>query len=319
MSWHWIFFINVPFGILSIALLQKNLKENFEKVKHKIDYLGTAILAFTILSFLVGVLLNKKILFLTCILFAVIFYFIEKKAEEPIMPFNIFTKEFTVINLIAFLVSGILIGVEGYMPIYMQSILGYGATVSGLSMAPMSIAWLMSAFILSKAIPKYGQKIVMIAANLIITSCSILLFLLKLNSPLFKLIPIVCIMGFGFGFVFTTVTVAVQESVGYSERGAATAVNSLLRTLGQTIGVTVFGSELNLRTVKYFSKLGIVIKDTNNLSSPENLAKGVTEAHIKTALHSGVHGIYFLLVLAGLVCLILAFLLSNNLKENKAA
>lgn len=329
LSWKWIFFINIPFGILSIVLLQRNLKESIERKKHKIDYLGSTILTGAILSLLIAVILNGESsqqnsklvgsLFIFTAMLMGVFYVVEKKAEEPIVPFNIFTKSFTVINIIAFLTSGVLIGVEGYMPIYIQSVLGFGATISGLTMAPMSVAWLSSAFILSKAIPKYGEKKIMITSNIIIIVCSFLLFTLKVDSSLALLILFVTIMGLGFGSAFTIFTVVVQASVGYSLRGAATAVNTLLRTLGQTIAVTVLGTVLNTNIIKYFKSSGVTITDTNNLYSAENLAKGITEMQIKSALHSGVHGIFLILILISLACLVLAFMLPVNLKGQEAA
>ena len=86
------------------------------------------------------------------------FYFIENKALEPIIPFEIFTKTSTIVNIISFLSAATLIAMDVYMPIYMQNVLGYGAMISGLSMAPMSVAWLLSSFILAKAIPSMESE-----------------------------------------------------------------------------------------------------------------------------------------------------------------
>ena len=98
---------------------------------------------------------------------------------------------------------------------------------------------------MSKAIPKYGERIVIgISTLILLISCGFL-STLSIKSPLISVIVYGFIMGFGFGGAFTTLTIVVQESVGYNKRGAATAVNSLVRTLGQTIGVSIFGSILN--------------------------------------------------------------------------
>ncbi|WML37550.1 MDR family MFS transporter [Clostridium sp. OS1-26] len=328
LSWHWIFFINIPFGIMSIILIQKNLKENFERKKHKIDYAGTVVLSASIIVLLYAVLTGGEshsfysfttvICLVATVIFLIAFYFIEKKAEEPIIPFDIFTKTNIIVNIISFLASAVLIGADVYMPIYMQNVLGFGATISGVSMAPMSVAWLMSSVILAKAIPKYGERVVIALSTIILVISCVLLPTLTVSSPLLLVIIYITIMGFGFGGSFTTLTIVVQSSVDYSKRGAATASNSLVRTLGQTIGVSVFGSMFNLGIVKYFSKLGIQGVEPSNLYSAASVNYGVSIGQIKAALHSGLYSVFILLIILTVVCLTLSFILPNALKEKSA-
>jgi MFS family permease len=100
---------------------------------------------------------------------------------------------------------------------------------------------------------KYGGKAVILISNVVILISTILLLTLGINSSLLLVLLYVFIMGFGFGGAFTTLTLIVQESVEYNKRGAATATNSLLWTLRQTRGVSVFGSIFNLYIIKYFT------------------------------------------------------------------
>ena len=328
LSWHWIFFINIPFGIMSIILIQKNLKENFERKKHKIDYAGTAALSASIIALLYGVLVGGEsqsfysltiaVSLVITVIFLIVFYFVEKKAEEPIIPFDIFTKTNIIVNIISFLASAVLIGVDVYMPIYMQNVLGFGATISGISMAPMSVAWLVSAVILGKAIPKHGERAVIALSTIILVVSCALLPTLTVSSPLLLVIIYITIMGFGFGGSFTTLTIVVQSSVDYNKRGAATASNSLVRTLGQTIGVSVFGSMFNLSIVKYFSKLGIQGVEPNNLYSAASVNYGVSIDQIEASLHSGLYSVFILLTILTVVSLTLSFILPNALKEKRA-
>lgn len=320
LSWHWIFFINIPFGILSILLIQRNLKERIHKNKHKIDFLGTLMLTLAILSLLMGVLTKENPKLRTAYLiaaaaFVAVFYVVEKGAPEPIIPFSIFNKNTTVINIIALLASGVLIGIQGYMPIYTQGVLGYGATISGLSMAPMSAAWITSSIILSRTIPKYGEKKVITAALAVLILSNALLWMLAVNSSIFFLVGIIFISGLGFGGSFTILTMAIQSSVGYRLRGAATATNSLVRTLGQTIAVTIFGSVLNSNITSYFTSLGFKTLDTDNLYSAANMSKGITIFQIKEAMFSGVHDIFFITLCLSVICLLLSSLLPKNIEE----
>jgi EmrB/QacA subfamily drug resistance transporter len=326
LSWNWIFFINLPFGILCIILLQKNLKEAFEKTKHKIDFLGTMLLSVAILFILLSIMSAERtssflstsvvIFFILAIVTFFAFYKVEQKAQEPIIPFEIFTKTNTVTNIIGFLASAVLIGSDVYMPIYIQNILGKSATISGLSLAPMSISWLIAAVILGKALTKYGERNVTIFSFIILIVGTILLATLGVNSPLVLSMLYTFILGIGFGGIFTIITIIIQSSVDFNMRGAATASNTLLRTLGQTIGVSIFGSMFNLSIINYFNKIGVQNIDPNNLYSKAEAGLKFTISNIKNSQISGIRNIFIVLIVLSVACLLLSFALPNKLKEN---
>jgi len=318
ISWHWIFFINIPFGIVSIILLKKYLKENFKKNIVNIDILGLIILSLSIIIFLYGIISIEKnsnfysiFLIALSIGFLIIFYYIEKRAKDPIMPFEIFTRHNIIANIVSLLVSAILIALDVYMPLYIQSILGYSAAISGLAMAPISIAWLISSIILSKSISKYGESLLAFVSSIILLLSCIFLATLYLKTSLILMILYGFIMGFGFGGLFTTLTMIVQESVEYNKRGAATASNSLLRTIGQTIGISTFGIIFNLNVSKYFYKFRITNIDTNNLYS---IGK-VNLYQIKGALNYGIHIVFLILIIISIISVFLSYRLLINSKD----
>ncbi|WHH61086.1 MDR family MFS transporter [Petroclostridium sp. X23] len=328
LSWHWIFFINIPFGILSVILLKKNLHEQFEKKKHKVDYLGTVVLTIAIISFLYGVLIGGQsnqwfspavtLSFIIMAVSLVVFYLIENRIEEPIMPFDIFTTTSTVINVISFLASAVLMGVEVYMAIYIQNVLGFNATISGLTMAPMSISWLLSAFILSKAISKYRERMIMIVFTGILVLSNVLLITVNIHSSLILVVIYVFVMGFGFGGCFTMLTMIVQSSVGFKKRGIATATNSLVRTLGQTIGVSVFGSILNSSIIRYFNGIGIFGIDPSKIYSASGLNEQISAEQVRISVFSGIHTIFVLLIIISMICLGLSIKIPSALPESRS-
>ena len=327
VSWHWIFFINIPFGILSVILIQRNLQENFEKKKHIIDFPGIITLSVAMVIFL-NIFISKEnnnssgtiftiiSLMLTAI-FLLVFYIIERKAKEPIIPFDIFTKTNTLVNVISFLTSAILILADVYLPIYMQNVLGYDAKISGLALAPMSFAWLISAVILGKCIVKYGGKAVIVISNAIILVSVLLLPTLGINSSLLLVIIYVFIMGFGFGGAFTTLTIIIQESVEYNKRGVATATNSLIRTLGQTIGVSVFGSIFNLYIVKYFTQQGINGVDPSNLYKASAYSKAINSEQIKLSINSSLHVLFIILIIIAVLAVVLSIAMPRVARKDK--
>jgi len=328
LSWHWVFFINIPFGILSIMLFQMNYDETIEKKRVQIDYSGTLLLSLALLALLTGFLLGGQGkgweggtlklsmgLFALAIILLAGFYFVEKKAAEPVIPFSILTKTSTVVNVISFLASAVLIGADVYLPVYIQSVLGYSATISGLSMSPMSISWMLASVVLAKAIPKYGEQAVIGLSTAILLLSSLLLSTLDIRSPLFLVIIYNFIMGVGFGGAFTTMIIVIQAAVGYEQRGAATALNSLVRTLGNTIGVSIFGMIFNLNIIGYFSNLGVKGIDPNNLYNQVGVISGVSLHTIQSSLISAIHVVFMSLIVIAVLCLLLSFLLPSNLKE----
>jgi EmrB/QacA subfamily drug resistance transporter len=205
LSWHWIFFINMPFGILSVILIQKNIKENFEKKRCKIDFAGIVTLSLAMIIFLnifvSGQNKNSTYIFniisvLAAVVLLIAFYKIEEKAEEPIIPFSIFTRSITITNLVSFLASTVLIGADVYFPIYIQNVLGFSAKISGLALAPMSVAWLIASVVLGKLIVVRGAKFVVLVSNFILIVGTILLPTLGINSPDFTGINICFYNGF---------------------------------------------------------------------------------------------------------------------------
>lgn len=327
LSWHWIFFINIPFGILSVILLQKNLNETFEKKKHNIDFAGIITLSVAMITFLniflsaESISFNRNIFIVISVVITIIlllaFYKIERKAKEPIIPFDIFTKTITIVNLVSFLASAVLIGVDVYLTIYIQNVLGFNAKISGLALAPMSASWLIASVILGKCIGKYGAKVVIMISNVILLISTILLLTLGVKSSLLLVLVYVFIMGFGFGGGFNTLTIIVQESVEYNKRGAAMATNSLLSTLGQTIGVSVFGSIFNLYIIKYFNKLGINGVDPSNLYKSPTYNTAVTTEQIKLSLNSSLHVLFIIFIIISILSLVLSIVMPKIASNSK--
>ncbi len=324
LSWHWIFFINIPFGILSVILIQKNLNEKFEKTKHKIDFAGIITLSLAMVIFL-NIFVSggsKHNLFIAVsaaitILCLIAFYKIERKAKEPIIPFDIFTRASVIVNLISFLASAVLIGADVYLPIYIQNILGFSPKISGLALAPMSVAWLIASVILGKCILKYSAKASLLVSNSIILVGTLLLLTLDIKSSLLFVLIYVSIMGFGFGGAFTILTIIVQESVEYNKRGAATAANSLLRTLGQTIGVSIFGGIFNFYIVKYFMQRGIKGVNPGNLYKASAHSTAVTVDQIKYSLNSSLHILFIILIAISITSLVLSIVMPKILGKSK--
>ena len=312
LSWHWIFFINIPFGLLSVVLLQKSLKETFEKKKRSIDYAGTVLLSLAVMALLSIFIFDQSqasgrysifagTAAAVTVLLLLLFYKIERKAKEPIIPFDIFTRTSAIVNLLSFLIYGILVGIDVYMPLYMQNILGYRPTVSGLAMLPMSLSWLIVSFLLGKLFIRYGGKAVTVTANAVIFIGALLLATLGAASPMLLVLLYGFVLGIGFGGASAAFTIIIQDSVEYGKRGAAVGANSLLRTLGQTIAISIFGNIFNVYISKYFVKQGIEGVDSTNLYQASAAHSAISAEQIRLSLNSSMHVLFITFIfIAGL-------------------
>lgn len=256
VDWRWIFFINVPIGILSLILVLAFLKEQPQKQKRRIDYLGAATFTVAISSLMYALLSGGEEyawsspvivgLFAVSAAFLLLFLWVESRSPEPMIPFGLFrNRAISVSNLSGFLAFTISSGVTIYAPIWIQNVLGHSATSSGLMVMPMSIAWPLASNIVGRLMYRIGAKASVVTGAFIVVAGAAWLTALQLGSPYGYWVCILSLIGFGMGFVVTPTTVIVQSSVGWELRGVATSTISLLRSFGQTVGVAVFGTIYN--------------------------------------------------------------------------
>lgn len=305
LSWHWIFFINIPFGLLSMLLIGKYLKETGEKRERKIDYggaltfmLGTATLLFALLSGGNEIPWNSGMMYaliVVSVLFLTLFIRIQLKHPEPMVPLSQFRlRDLAVSNFSSFLVSGILIGLTAYLPLWIQGVLQMGATSSGLTLTPMSLGWPIGAMLIGRLVVSRGYRQLSLMGMFLITLGSLSLSMINMTTPSWILVLIMFVMGMGFGLSMTVFTVVVQSAVDWSMRGAATSTNTFLRVLGQTLGIAVLGTILNQHIGDYTR--------SNSPVPPEILA-------------GGLHNVFMILVLLAIIALLVTFRIPSKQAE----
>ncbi|THF84680.1 MDR family MFS transporter [Cohnella fermenti] len=256
VSWRWIFFINLPLGVLSLLFVATCLHEKFDRQRKSIDYAGAATFTVAITALLYAILSGgEKIAWNSAAMFAllavsfvflIMFFWIEAKAKEPMIPLSLFrNRVMNVSNLSGFLSFAISSGVTIYAPLWIQSIQGHTATQSGLLVMPMTLAWPLAANLVGRYMYRLGIKASVVFGAIVVLGGSVWLATLGAASPYWYWIGIMAIIGFGMGFCSTPATVMVQSAVGFESRGVAMSTNSLIRSMGQTIGVAVFGTIFN--------------------------------------------------------------------------
>jgi EmrB/QacA subfamily drug resistance transporter len=247
-SWHWVFFINVPFGLASAAVLFVSLHERVERKQHHLDFAGAGLLAIAIVAVLLGSNGEEQTWLLVVAVAALGgFIWIERRCPEPVLPFSLLRQRVIAVSSIAgALVGGVLIATSTFLPLYVQSVLGGSPTEAGLAIAPMAIGWPLASNITGRILPKVGfQPLVRLGFLLTLAGALALALLLRADSPVILPRFTSGVLGLGLGFANTSLLVAVQGSVGWRQRGVATASTLLFRTLGGALAVGALGAVLS--------------------------------------------------------------------------
>lgn len=334
VSWRWIFYINLPVGLVSIVLLSIFFHETVDlKKDRKIDYLGA--ITFTIgISTLLYALLNAGpgqkyawnsaqiyLLFAVALIFIILFGYIETKVKEPMLPPSLFRIPVILVsNFIGILSSSVLIGVNVYLPMWIQTILGHSATSSGLTLMPMSIAWPLGATFAGRYMYKIGSKFTAVIGAILIALGGTWLLSLELGSPYWYFVGIMIVIGLGMGYATTPTTVLVQSAVGWQMRGAATASNTFTRSIGQTVGVAIFGTIFNNSLITYGKEHsngawsgGGNISSALNSGAINKLPANIIDM-IHQALAHGLHLVFILVFFLGAANLIVTLFLPSHKK-----
>lgn len=286
LSWRGIFYMNLPFGLLSIALLWMYLHEQTEKRRPRIDYLGVALLTLGVSALLLGIqeggvdfpwnswpiltLLALAVVFLS------LFIWQEFRAPEPVLPPPLFRRRIIAVSTIgAVLLGALIIVVPSYLPLFIQGVEGGNAVEAGFGLAPLSVLWAIGSYLSGMLVLRLGYR-VSATTGVIIASlglaCLVPLGWLALSQG--ALIALILagtgLAGIGMGVISLTYLIAVQNSVPWNQRGVATASNQFARTIGGAVGVSALGAVLNGQLGSRLAALGLSL---NNISDPTQHGK----------------------------------------------
>lgn len=256
VGWRWIFYINIPLGLLALAAVAARLHLPVSYKKHSIDYTGIALMTISVVSLLLvstwaGVTydwLSPQIIGLSiaAVVFGAIFALWEKRAEEPIIPMSLFKNDIFNVSVILSMLTGIAMFASIlYIPEYQQIVRGYSPTESGLLMIPLVMGMLTASIISGRLISKYGRyKPFPIFGTLMLALGMWLFSHVTLTSSTWALSSWMIVIGLGLGSFMQVATLAVQNSVDRSQLGTATSSTTFFRSIGSALGGAVFGTIL---------------------------------------------------------------------------
>jgi EmrB/QacA subfamily drug resistance transporter len=323
LSWRWIFYINLPLGALALVVIGAVFHARSTRIEHEIDYLGAALLAGGLSCVVLFTSLGGTTfawwsgpsiaLLVLSIVLLVGFVFAERRAEEPILPMDLFRNRiFAVTSAIGFIIGLALFGSVTYLPVFLQICKGMSPTRSGLQLTPMMAGVLVTSIASGRLISRWGRyRPFPIVGTAIMTVGMFLLSRLNLHSSSLATSLYMLVLGLGLGMVMQVLVLAVQNAVPPRHMGTATSGAILFRQIGGSVGIAMFGAifanrlagELASRNVHASAK-GVSPAAIRHL--PEAIRDGYREA-VAAALHP--------VFVVAAVLAILAFALTWFLRE----
>lgn len=311
LSWHWVFFVNVPLGLIVLVLIWIGYREpKRAQVKLQIDLRGIFWLAMLLVSLLLAVqqLDHKPIVTLMLLIIALIggigLWHCEHQVAAPLIDPKMFqNKTFTVQIGTAMLLSGALIAYQTYSPIWLQSLYHLPATNAGLAVSSSSIMWLLASFFVGYLLAHYVPKYMVLLIVSILTVVYAGLLFSTLHFPVALFYVIAALNGTGMGLVVSMNTILSQHLVPTNMIGSATAMFTLGRSLGQTLLAGIYGAVLNLAL--NLNRGSIPFSQLNKAISAEHVQHLAHQAAINLILLQGLHAVFAVVVVLLLLVLLL--------------
>jgi EmrB/QacA subfamily drug resistance transporter len=253
-SWRWIFYVNLPLGILAFFVLAATLPAVTERVYHVVDYLGTVLLGSGLTAIVLAASLGGNTyawgspeiigLGIAGALLLVVFALVERRAAEPVLPPKLLANRvFVVTGAVGFVVGFALFGAVTYLPLFLQVVKGASPTGSGLQLLPLMGGLLITSIVSGQIITRTGRyKPFPIAGTAVMTLGLYLLSTMDPSSSRGTISLFMFVLGLGLGMVMQVLILAVQNAVDYADLGVATSGATLFRSIGGSLGTAVLGA-----------------------------------------------------------------------------
>ncbi len=254
LSWRWIFFINIPLGVVALVVLAVTLPAATERASRSIDYMGTILLALgltgTVLLTTFGgaqyawaspQIIGLGLLSLACF---VVFAFVERHAKEPVLAPKLFrNRVFLATSAVGFVVGFAMFGAITYLPLFQQVVKGLSPTSSGLHLLPLMAGLLTASIITGQLITRTGRyRVFPIVGTAVAAVGLFLLSTIGQDTSTLVLSVFMLVLGVGLGLTMQVLVLAVQNAVPYEDLGVATSGATLFRSIGGSLGTAILGA-----------------------------------------------------------------------------
>lgn len=333
LSWHWIFWFNLPLGILIVLTIAIFLKEQIHEGEKSIDYGGAVLFSLAVLGILAFTQLigNNEAghplpwaLLVSGVVLLVFFYRWEQRVKDPFVPLALFRNPIIASsNLSAFLTGMGMFGAINFVPLFVQGILGKSPTLAGLAITPQVLGWSACSVVAGRWLLKQGYRPPIVTGTVLISLSALSFILMNADTPYVFILVSMFVLGCGLGLSMTTYIVAVQNAVSSNERGSATSSQMFSRSMGGACGVTLMGAILSFRLKDEITTYITAHKDELSRKTIQQLeqAQGVTQSEglatlpeevaqrVSTFLAQSLDTVFLTAALFSIAALVVAWLL----------
>ena len=338
LSWRWVFFINLPIGVIAAIIIGLSLKEPKLTNRPKIDYAGAALLMIAV-SLMMWTMVEggstletifaplNVLLFGISIILLLLFWRTEKQATDPIIPFELFKSRTVAVAVGAGFLAGVaMFGAISFIPLFAQGALGDTATQAGSLLTPLMLSWISMSIVGGRLLLKTGYRTITLIGFVILTIGFIFLAMFQTTTPRIWLYIDLVLIGAGLGLTMLTLLIAVQQAVERAKLGVATSLNQFSRAIGGAFGVAIMGAVL---TAGLATQLKTAATNGGNLtveraaelaSNPNALidpqAKSAlapeTLAVLQNAMAASIHKVFWVGAVLSFLALLVAFFLPKQ-------
>jgi EmrB/QacA subfamily drug resistance transporter len=322
LSWAWVFWINLPIGLAAATGFMRFLHEDVARQARRVDGIGATLFAVAVAALMLAITelgsAQPAVTALAGGVFAVasvLFVLQELRAPEPMMAFGLWGRRGIATANAATLLSGMaLIGLTTFLPMYVQGVMAQSALVAGFALTMMVLGWPIGATVAAKNFVRFGPRATLLFGAVLLPVGAVAFLVLGPTTSVLVAGGGSIVMGLGMGFLSSSAIVMIQASVGWAERGAATASNVFARNLGSTLGATVLGGVL---TVSLRQGAGVSYEQVRGLL--ENPAGRIGEAAVRGALGQGLHLTFWGVFATALLVVVFAMMVPRPAEAPAAA
>lgn len=256
LDWRWVFFINIPLGLVSFVLLLRFYKDGKRSLSQRLDWLGALYLIVSICSIMAFLYLMGRSyslssplvsgLIAACMISIILFFYQERHTADPILSLDLFRRRlFGATQGVAFFYCAVYIPIAVYIPVYIQAVFGGTAASVGRALTPMMLASVLSSQVGAHTVHKTSYRRLMLVSCALFFSGAAALGTLDADSSYWTLVLYMIITGLGMGFSWSVLSMASNHDMEYHNRAAANSTLSFSQSMGLTLGISVFGAVQN--------------------------------------------------------------------------
>lgn len=327
-GWRWVFLVNLPVGLIVLAIIAVAMKSKFTEKKHKVDYLGGVLLAVATTAIVywgdhvldpTGVDLLTFALPVIGIGAALWFIMVERRAEEPIVPLRLFGNHtISIVTIVSLIAGTVTLGMFFYFALYFQTITGLGPAEVGFLFLPASITSMVISMVSGRIIAATGRyKWMPVAAMAVGAALMVAFTFVDAHTPLWLLTIMMAVFGISMGLQFQVLMVAVQAAAPLQDIGAATGLVTQARTIGASLGLAINGAVMTFALTQQQATLPADIaaqlpEGLNGLSP--HVAAGLPDAAREVVLShysSGVNAMFLFVAALYVLAMLFTILLKD--------